>query len=135
MFECPQNFVMSGISKTLGSYVWWTHERGSLHYDVMVTLILIFVFLAPLKINFKDKPAARDPHLNQITAYTDLQGGVVYEVPVSALGAQTPASGTPQFEVALLQALRPIAGDVKVVRYEAQPAHGKVQSYRTWVKR
>ena len=132
-FERPQVFVMGSLSKTLSSYVWWTHDRGSLHYDVMVTLILLFIFLAPLRIDFKDKPATRDPHLNQITAYIDPRDGVVYEVPAGALGAQPP--GTPQFQVALQQVLRPVAGDVKVVRYEAQPARGKVRSYRAWVQR
>jgi len=123
-----------GISKTLASYVWWTHERGSLHYDVMVTLILLFIFLAPLKVDFKDKPAAHNLHPNQITAYSDGQGGVVYDVPLGALSTPAPAN-TPEFEAALLAALRPVAGEVKLVRYQAQPAHGKVQSYRVWVKR
>lgn len=126
---------MGSISKAFAGYVWWTHERGSLHYDVMVTLILLFIFLAPLKIDFKDKPAAHDPHLNQITAYSDPHGGIVYEVPASLLAAQPAAADTQQFEAALTEALRPVAGDVKLVRYEAQPAHGKVRSYRVWVRR
>ena len=29
--------------KLLRSYIFWTYERGSLHYDVMVTLILLFL--------------------------------------------------------------------------------------------
>src|SRR5947209_15830090 len=42
--------------KTLRSYFWWTYERGSFHYDVMVTLILLFLFLGPRFIDFKDRP-------------------------------------------------------------------------------
>jgi len=42
--------------KLLRSYLFWTYERGSFHYDVMVTLILLFLFLAPRFIDFKDKP-------------------------------------------------------------------------------
>ena len=42
--------------KTLRSYFWWTYERGSFHYDVMVTLILIFMFVGPRFIDFKDRP-------------------------------------------------------------------------------
>lgn len=42
--------------RLLGRYIFWTYERGSLHYDVMVTLILVFLFAAPRFINFKDKP-------------------------------------------------------------------------------
>jgi hypothetical protein len=43
--------------RLLRGYIFWTYERGSLHYDVMVTLILLFLFAAPRFINFKDKPA------------------------------------------------------------------------------
>ena len=31
----------------LRRYFFWTYERGSFHYDVMVTLILLFIFLSP----------------------------------------------------------------------------------------
>ncbi len=40
----------------LHRYVFWTYERGSFHYDVMVTLILLFLFLAPHFIDFHDRP-------------------------------------------------------------------------------
>jgi len=127
---------MSRIAKTLGGYVWWTYDRGSLHYDVMVTLILIFIFLAPLKINFKDKPATHDPHPNQITAYADEQGNVVYEVPAKLVPVPSQMSGPAALEAALAQALRPVAGAVTVVRYEPMPlTHGRLQSYRVWIKR
>ena len=33
--------------KLLKSYFWWTYERGSVHFDVMVTLILLFLFVSP----------------------------------------------------------------------------------------
>ena len=42
--------------KLLRSYLFWTYERGSFHYDVMVTLILLFLFLVPRLIDFKDRP-------------------------------------------------------------------------------
>jgi hypothetical protein len=48
--------------KTIKGYIWWTYERGSFHYDVMVTVILLFIFLAPRVIDFRDKPPAPDPH-------------------------------------------------------------------------
>ena len=34
----------------------WTYPRGSFHYDVMVTLILAFLFLSPRLINYRDRP-------------------------------------------------------------------------------
>jgi len=42
--------------KLLRSYIFWSYERGSVHYDVMVSAILIFMFLSPRFIDFKDKP-------------------------------------------------------------------------------
>ena len=34
---------MNSIWRTIRGYILWSYERGSLHYDVMVTLILLFV--------------------------------------------------------------------------------------------
>src|SRR5438270_9152919 len=81
------HYPVGGFFRTFSSYVWWTHARGSIHYDVMVTLILLFLFLAPYKIDFRDKPAAPLRHPNQVTAYSDARGGVVYEVPAAAVAA------------------------------------------------
>ena len=36
--------------------MWWTDQRGSFHYDVMVTLILVFLFVSPRLINYRDRP-------------------------------------------------------------------------------
>ncbi|MBV9671189.1 MAG: hypothetical protein JOZ43_09560 [Acidobacteriales bacterium] len=47
---------------TLKSYIWWTHPRGSLPYDVMVTLILAFIFISPHYIDFQDAPAPVAAH-------------------------------------------------------------------------
>ena len=44
------------MQRILKSYVFWTYPRGSFHYDVMVTLILIFLFVSPHLINFRDRP-------------------------------------------------------------------------------
>ena len=48
--------------KTIKGYIWWTYERGSFHYDVMVTIILLFIFVAPRLIDFRDKPPAPSAH-------------------------------------------------------------------------
>src|ERR1035438_5194120 len=44
------------VRNILSSYFFWNYERGSFHYDVMVTLILIFLFVSPHVIDFKDRP-------------------------------------------------------------------------------
>ncbi len=44
------------MRQTLKSYLFWTYPRGSFHYDVMVTLILVFLFVSPRLINYRDRP-------------------------------------------------------------------------------
>ena len=120
------------MNRILKSYFYWTYPRGNFHYDVMVTLILLFIFLAPNKINFKDKPATRDGHPNQVITYRDGNGGFVYEVPVGALPEMYDAG----LDVELAQVLRPVAGKVAVVRYELlQDNRGKPTGYLVWVRR
>ena len=38
--------------RLIKSYLFWTYQRGTFHYDVMVTAILIFMFLTPHFIDF-----------------------------------------------------------------------------------
>ena len=44
------------MQRILKSYLFWTYPRGSFHYDVMVTLILVFLFVSPRLINYRDRP-------------------------------------------------------------------------------
>jgi len=128
---------MAGFWRTAKSYFWWTHQRGNIHYDVMVTFLLLFIFLAPYKINFRDKPAALARHPNQITAYSDPRGGVVYEVPAAALAADVrDGHDAAALQAELVSSLEPVAGAVSVVRYQAlRDERGGLQSYRVWVSR
>jgi len=114
----------------LSGYIWWNQPRGTVHYDVMVTLILLFIFLGPRKIDFKDKPATLVAHPNQVIAYSDAQGGLVYEVPASRVTAQS------ALDQSLSDALRPVAGDVAVLRYEPlRNQRGELIAYRVWIRR
>ena len=123
---------MSGVWGTIRSYVLWQHERGTLHYDIMVTLILIFVFLSPRVINFNDKPVPHDPHLTDVVVTPDAQGGLVYQIPAGAITPGDDESVRDQ----LLRIIQPISGDVSIVNYEGVTDHkGQVQGYRVWVKR
>ncbi|MGO9938451.1 MAG: hypothetical protein ACLPH3_12345, partial [Terracidiphilus sp.] len=45
------------MSNILKSYFYWTYPRGNVHYDVMVSLILIFIFVTPHLWDFGDKPS------------------------------------------------------------------------------
>jgi hypothetical protein len=115
--------------KTIKSYLWWTHDRGGLHYDVMVTLILLFIFLAPRYIDFKDKPVERTPHQSGVNVKPDGQG-FIYEIPAAAVG------NAPDVDKALLRVIEPIAGEVRLV--ETRPimdAKGHVMHYLVRVQR
>ncbi len=122
---------MSGVWGTIRSYVLWQHERGTLHYDIMVTLILIFVFLSPRVINFNDKPASHDPHLTDVVVTPDAQGGLVYQIPARAITPGDEESVRNQLQ----HVIQPISGDVAIVNYEAMRDGGQVRGYRVWVKR
>src|ERR1700678_1486292 len=75
---------MGAIWRTIRGYILWSYERGSLHYDIMVTLILLFVFVSPHFVNYKDKPVERNPHLTGVAVIPDAQGGFIYQIQASA---------------------------------------------------
>jgi hypothetical protein len=120
---------MSRIGRTLKGYLFWTYTRGSFHYDVMVTLILAFIFIAPHYIDFKDKPHNQDQHLTGIVASAD---GKTYEVDASAVDAQDEGMVRANFQ----RVLKPITGPVTVERVEqVRDGSGHVVAYRGWVRR
>jgi hypothetical protein len=124
--------AMNGVFRTIRSYVLWQHERGTLHYDIMVTLILIFVFFSPRVINFNDKPAVHEPHLTDVVVTPDAQGGLLYQISASTITPGDDLSVRDQ----LLRIIKPISGDVSIVSYEpVSDGKGHVQTYKVLVKR
>ncbi len=101
------------------SYFFWTYERGSFHYDIMVTLILLFLFVSPRFIDFKDRPVQQLPlqHsevLVKATGSSSQEARFVYEIRVDDLhGAKTDA----EMRTAILNVVEPIAGDVTLQKY------------------
>ncbi len=123
---------MNRVWRTIRSYILWQHERGTLHYDIMVTLILIFVFFSPRVINFNDKPRPFNPHLTGVLVTSDGAGGLVYQIDGAAVSPGDEAA----LRAELLRVIEPISGEVSIVRYEpVSDGKGKVQGYRVWVKR
>jgi hypothetical protein len=123
---------MNGVWRTIRSYILWQHERGTLHYDIMVTLILIFVFLSPRVINFNDKPVVSTSYPADVVVTSDAQGRLLYQIPASAI---TPGDDR-AVQDQLLQIIRPISGEVLIVKYEGlSDRKGQVQGYRVWAKR
>ena len=102
-----------GFKQVLSSYFYWTYPRGSFHYDVMVTLILAFIFITPHLWDFGAKPSlvAGPVHPMQVVG-----NGIGVIVTVQSLGsyltrirrkelakpvAPTPPAGQTSAEMAL----------------------------------
>jgi len=118
------------IGQTIRSYILWTHPRGGFHYDVMVTLILAFIFLTPPSV-FKDRTAVRWPRSGQLTITADGQNGIICELPASAV-----ASHDSDMQSALKRTIEPATGQVQITRYEeVRDSSGKVAGYRVWAHR
>jgi hypothetical protein len=123
---------VAGIWRTLRSYILWAHERGSVQYDVMVTLILLFVFFSPKLINFKDKPIEHNPYPTGVAVMPDGQGGLIYQVEGSAVAGQDEGARTGE----LLAIIEPISGEVTITKVEAErDRSGRVKHYKVWVER
>ncbi len=117
------------MGRILKGYLFWTYDRGSFHYDVMVTLILAFIFVAPRFIDFKDQPAGPLPHPTSITVSLD---GKMYQVDASAVDAQDEGMVRANFS----RLLRPIAGAVTLERVEpVRDGTGHIVAYRAWVRK
>jgi hypothetical protein len=122
---------MGKIWSTIRSYIWWTSDRGSVPYDVMVTLILAFIFITPYYLNFKDKPIERVPHPTGVVVYPDGQS-LVYQIDAAVVAGRDDEAIRSQ----LLRVIEPIAGEVDIDRFEpVKDARGRVSSYKVWVSR
>lgn len=114
-------------------YIFWTYERGSFHYDVMVTIILLFIFLSPRFIDFGDRPVREDHvHGHDILVQASGGGAFVYQVSVKELQSV----GGPDLEHELVSSIEPITGPVMLDRYEIQKDNrGKIEAYKVFAHR
>jgi hypothetical protein len=128
--------------KTLRSYFWWTYERGSFHYDVMVTLILLFLFLGPRFIDFKDRPV-ETVALHSSEVLVKEAGNVgdssrfLYQIRADDIQQAIDGdSSDPAIRSAILRVIEPIAGEVTLERYEpVRDAQGHIIAYDAWITR
>ena len=124
-----------GFKEILKSYFCWTYARGSFHYDVKVTLILLFIFVTPHLWNYGDTPPVIAGPSNSIQVSGDGGRGLI--VTVSASDVKAPA-GAPDAVVkkALREAIEPVTGDaVFVKRWETlTDAQGNVY-WKVWAHR
>lgn len=120
---------MTKIWRTIRDFILWSYDRGTLQYDVMVTLILLFVFLSPYWINFHDKPVERNPHPTGVVV-TPQADGFIYQIEGAAISGKDDAAVRQQ----LLRILEPISGEVSINRYEVvRDRQGRALTYKVWV--
>jgi len=123
---------MGAMWRTIRGYIFWSYERGSLHYDIMVTLILLFVFVSPHFINFKDKPVERNPHLTGVVVIPGAKGEFIYQIPGSAVNADAGQDVRRQLE----QIIEPISGAVSITSVETvRDTSGHALSYKVAVEK
>ena len=107
-----------GVRQILLSYFYWTYPRGCFHYDVMVTLILLFIFLTPQipGWSYGDKPPLIAGPAHTIQVIGDGGRGMIVTVAASdvSLDAQTTASKA-VVKKALRKAIEPVTGDAVFV--------------------
>jgi len=127
---------MTGIWRTIRDYIFWSYERGTIQYDIMVTLILLFVFLSPRLINFKDKPVEHNPHRTGVAVVPDGQGGLIYQIEAGAVVGQAVGSDDSVIRGELMQIIEPISGEVSITKVEpVRDGAGQILSYKVWVAR
>jgi hypothetical protein len=105
-----------GIGPILKSYFYWTHPRGSIQYDVMVTLILLFIFITPHLWDFGDKPSTPPAPSHPIVISANGAHGVIITVQASDVNV-LPGASDRQVKKALRQAIEPVTGDAVFVEH------------------
>ena len=112
---------MRRIWREISGFVWWTYERGSLRYDIMVALILAFIFFTPREV-FRDKPPAMVEVVEQ----------GVYRIDAAAL-----VPDGPELDSAITRVLNAHEGhEVRIQRHEpVRDAAGALLAYKVWVEK
>ena len=124
------------MNRILKSYFYWTYPRGVFHYDVMVTLILAFIFITPHLWDYGDKPSVLDFPTHPISVTSDGGRGMIITIQASDVLAR---AGEPDSEVkkTLRKAVEPVAGDAVSVEHWVleRDAQGNPQAWKVWAHR
>jgi hypothetical protein len=125
------------MKQVLLSYFYWTETRGSFHYDVMVTLILLFIFLTPQipGWSYGDKPTNLAGPIHPIQVIGDGGHGVI--VTIQASDAHVPVGASDAVvKKALRMAIEPVTGDAVFVEkwQTVTDAQGNAE-WKVWAHR
>lgn len=98
---------------TLRSYIFWSYERGSIQYDIMVTLILAFIFVTPHFYDFGDGP--NPTQFSRVMIDSNDAGKLTYRIRATDVDDAAKHSST---LTAIGEILRPVAGEVVIDDYK-----------------
>jgi hypothetical protein len=126
------------MKETFKSYFYWTHARGSVQYDVMVTLILAFIFITPQipGWNYGDKPSNVAGPIHPIEVVGNDGHGLIITVQAAEVNVPVAAPDA-VVKKALRKAIEPVTGDaVSVDRWElSRDANGNAVAWKVWARR
>ena len=125
------------VKEILLSYFYWTYSRGSFHYDVMVTLILAFIFVTPWLWNYGDKPSPIGGPLHPIEVTGNDGRGVIVTVQASDVDLDLHTNAPiPVVKKALRKAIEPVTGDDVFVEYWETGTDAQGRSvWKVWAHR
>ena len=113
--------------------LFWTYERGTWQYDIMVALILAFIFLTP-RGWFNDQPAL--PKASGMVLLSSNQYEKVYQLPAALLELKQETKAEDAIRKGAERVLRSKTGKpVQITRIKPEmDARGQVVSYAVWVQ-
>jgi hypothetical protein len=109
----------------------WTYERGTWQYDVMVILILAFIFVTPRQW-FHDKPLPAPTHPTDVVLLLNGKAQKIYRLRAALIDAKTDGS----LEQGVRRVLRSFTGkSLEITQIEpTMDSSGQVVSYAVWVR-
>jgi hypothetical protein len=120
--------------QVLASYFYWTYQRGSFHYDIMVTLILLFIFVTPHLWDYGAKPSLVAGPLHPLQVV-----GAGYGVIITVQAADVKIPAGASYEEAknvLRKAVEPVMGDsVFVERWDTTTDAQGHLVWKVWAHR
>jgi hypothetical protein len=133
--ECPR-IDMARLGQILSKTFFWSYERGTWQYDVVVILILVFVLLTPRNW-FKDKPASGAPvSPGQVQLISQEGNRLTYRVDARILAPPTKLALQNDLHTALQEALPELHnGSFSIAKIE--PVHdeqGTVIAYQVEIR-
>ena len=109
----------------------WTYERGTWQYDVMVILILAFIFVTP-RHWFHDRPIGMPATPSDVVLLLNGKTQKIYKLRAALIDAKIDGS----LEQGVRRVLRSFTGKSwEITRIEpATDSSGQVVSYAVWVQ-